>query len=243
MTESGKEDTDAYSARGTGAAVVGAAIGLVTVTVLATLIFLIDDAPDFTGGPVGSLALTLVYASPYLLTLLASRVNSPGTRGGLLLAFGLLSFAASFSAVISTVTLVLLPATLVVWFAAARSLTVSARSLAATAIAVIAGILIAATVGLSWLTLFAFADPEPRCWVLTLGTDGRHVWEARPDLVKQGEELTISLGGFDREGSCVGDTISYPEAGVSAGLLAIAFVVMILTMRLPWIRRPESGRT
>ena len=164
MATSGTENSDALEGRGSGAAIIGASMGFVTVTVLATLIFVIDNAPDFTGGPVGSLALTLVYASPYLLTFLASRVNSPGTRGGLLLAFGLLSFAASVSAVVSPVTLVLLPATLVVWFAAARSLTVSARSLAATAIAVIAGILIAATVGLSWLTLFAFADPEPKCW-------------------------------------------------------------------------------
>lgn len=216
-------------------------MGLVTVTVLAALIFVIDDAPDFTGGPVGSLALTLVYASPYLLTLLASRVNRPGTRGGLLLAFGLLSFAASFSAVISPVTLVLLPATLVIWFAAARSLTVSARPLSASAFAAVAGILVAATVGLSWLALFAFADPEPMCWVSTLGTDGRYVWEARPDLVKQGEELTISLGGFDREGSCVGDTISNAEAGISLGLLAVAFAGMILTIKLPWIRSLGSG--
>lgn len=241
MTKSCTKDPIANSGRGVGAVIVGASLGLVTVTVLATLIFVIGHAPDFTGGPVGSLALTLVYASPYLLTLLASRVNRPGTRGGLLLAFGLLSFAASFSAVVSPVTLVLLPATLVIWFAAARSLTVSARSLAAATFAAIAGILIAATVGLSWLALFAFDDPEPMCWVLTLGTDGRYVWEARPDLVKQGEELTISLGGFDREGSCVGDTISNAEAGVSVGLLAIAFLGMILTMKLPWIRPPYGG--
>ena len=241
MATSGTENSDAYSARGTGAAIVGASMGLVTVAVLATLIFVIDDAPDFTGGPVGSLALTLVYASPYLLTLWASRVNRSGTRGGLLLAFGLLSFAASFSAVISPVTLVLLPATLVIWFAAARSLTASARSLAATAFAASAGILIAATAGLSWLALFTFADPEPMCWVSTMGTDGRYVWEARPDLVKQGEELTISLGGFDKSGTCVGDTISNAEAVVSVGLLVVAFVGMILTMRLPWVRPSGSG--
>ena len=215
-------------------------MGLVTVTVLATLIFLIDDDPDFTGTTIGSIAVTLVYASPYLLTLMASRVNRPGTRGGLLLAFGLLSFAASFSAVVAAVTLVFLPATLVIWFAAARSLTASARPLAATAFAAVAGMLMAGIVGLSFLALFALADPEPMCWVLTLGADGRYVWEARPELVKQGEELTISLGGFDRQGTCVGDTISYSEAGVSAGLLAIALLIMILTMRLPWIR--SSGR-
>lgn len=216
-------------------------MGLVTVTVLATLIFVIDDAPDFTGNSAGSIAVTLVYASPYILTLLASRLDRPGTRGGLLLAFGLLSFAASFSSVVSPVTLFLLPATIAIWFAAARSLTVSIRPLAATAFATVAGMLIAATIGLSFFALFGLADPEPMCWVLTLGTDGRYVWEARPDLVKQGEVLTISLGGSDKKGSCVGDTVSYGEAGVSAGLLVIAFGVMVLTMRVPRIRSPDGG--
>ena len=45
-----------------------------------------------------------------------------GVRGGLLLALGLLSLAASFSA-FSLITLAFLPATFVIWFAAVRLLT------------------------------------------------------------------------------------------------------------------------
>ena len=98
MTTSSTEDTKANAGRGTGAAVVGAVMGLVPVTVSDYLRFqLLADEPDPTLFLAGHFALTLVYPSPYLLALIASRVKRPGTRGGLLAALGLLSLAASFS--------------------------------------------------------------------------------------------------------------------------------------------------
>ena len=220
----------------------GAVLGLVTVTVLGGLVFLLGDGPDFTGHLTGKTALILVYAAPYLLVLMASRVRRPGTRGGLLLAFGLLSFVASFSSLVSPITLVLLPATFAIWFAAARSLTASVRPLATTALATVAGVLIAATVGLSLYALFGVLDPEPRCWILTLSADGEYVWEARPDLVDQGEIQAVTLSGPDIRSSCVSDIISNAEAGMGVGFLAIAFLAMLLAMRFRWIRAPDSGR-
>ena len=112
--------------RGTRAAVVGAVMGLVTVIGLGSLLSLPDYGPNFALQFAGKIALILVYASPYLFALAASRAERPGTRGGLLLAFGLLSLVASFSS-LSLVTLTLLPATIVILFAAARSLTASIR--------------------------------------------------------------------------------------------------------------------
>ena len=110
-------------------------MGLVPVTVSDYLRFrLLADEPDPTLFLAGHFALTLVYASPYLLVLMASKVRKTNTRGGLLAALGLLSLAASFSLLSPTspTSLILLPATLVIWFAAARSLTASIRPLAAT---------------------------------------------------------------------------------------------------------------
>ena len=100
-------------------------MGLVPVTVSDYLRFqLLIDEPDPTEFLAGHFALTLVYASPYLLILMASKVRKTNTRGGLLAALGLLSLAASFSLLSPTspTSLILLPATFVIWFAAARAL-------------------------------------------------------------------------------------------------------------------------
>ena len=73
-------------------------MGIVPVTVSDYLRFqLLADEPDPTLFLAGHFALTLVYASPYLLALMASKVKKTNTRGGLLAALGLLSLAASFS--------------------------------------------------------------------------------------------------------------------------------------------------
>ena len=75
-------DSGRNAGRGTTAAVVGAVIGLVTVAVLGSLIFVLHDEPGLTVHFAGKIALTLVYASPYLFALIASRAKRPATRGG-----------------------------------------------------------------------------------------------------------------------------------------------------------------
>ena len=233
MTTSGKEDPKANAGRGTGAAVVGAVMGLVPVTVSDYLRFqLLADEPDPTLFLAGHFALTLVYASPYLLILMASKVRKTNTRGGLLAALGLLSLAASFSLLSPTspTSLILLPATFVIWFAAARSLTASIRPLAATVAAAGLGMAVAVTVGLGFYALYGapFAlfgqGLGERCWSASLNPDGRYV--------RYG----------DIQPFCVSDYISNAEAAMSVGILAIAFLAMILTIRLPWIRSPDSSR-
>ena len=205
-------------------------MGIVPVTVSDYLRFrLLTDEPDPTLFLAGHFALTLVYASPYLLALIASRVKRPGTRGGLLAVLGLLSFAASFSHMSQT-HVVLLPATLVIWFAAARSLTASIRPLSATMAAAGLGMAVAVTVGLGFYALYGapFAlfgqGLGERCWSASLNPDGRYV--------RYG----------DIQPFCVSDYISNAEATMSVGILAIAFLAMLLTIRLPWIRSPDSSR-
>ena len=206
-------------------------MGIVPVTVSDYLRFrLLADEPDPALFLAGHFALTLVYASPYLLALMASRVKRPGTRGGLLAALGLLSFAASFSHM-SPVHLVLLPATLVIWFAAARSLTVSIRPLSATMAAAGLGMAVAVTVGLGFyalygapFALFGVQGLGNRCWSASLNPDG---W-----YVRYG----------DIQPFCVSDYISNADAAMGVGILAIAFLAMILTVRIPWLRSPNGSR-
>jgi hypothetical protein len=233
-------DRPPNAGRGTRAAVVGAVMGLVTVAVLGVLIFLSDE-PGFAVHFAGKIALILVYASPYLFALAASRAERPGTRGGLLLAFGLLSLVASFSSLVSPITLVLLPATFAILFAAARSLTASIRPLTATLTAAVLGLAVAATVGLSLYTLFGVQDPETRCWVLTLSADGEYVWEDQRPNLSDPDTLTVSLSGGNIRSIC-SEIITNAEAGMSAGVLAVAFLEMLLISRFRWLWSPNSGR-
>ena len=225
---------------GTWAAVVGAVMGLVTVIGSGSLLFLPDYGSNFAPRFASKIALILVYASPYLFALAASRAERPGTRGGLLLAFGLLSLVASFSS-LSLLTLTLLPSTIVILFAAARSLTASIRPLTATLTAAVLGLAVAATVGLSLFTLFGVQDRENRCRVSTLNADGQYVWEDRPPNLSDPDTLTVSVSGGSIRSTC-SEIVSNAEAGMSAGVLAVAFLEMLLISRFRWLWSPNSGR-
>ena len=231
-------DTDSAAGRGAGAAVAGAVAGLVPAIALGGLRFLLAEEPEYAEQIAGNAAFALVYASPYLLTLMASREKRPAVRGGLLAALGMLSLAASFSSM-SLVTIVLLPTTFVILFAAARSLTASVRPLAVTLASAIAGLAVAATVGLSFFALFGIQDPEARCWVSTQGADGQSVWESRPNTGGPGTLGAGPLRGSER-GVCVSDIISGSEAAMSAGILAVAFLGMLLISRREWLPSRRS---
>lgn len=109
----------------------------------------------------GSGVMALVYITPYALTLAVSLAGYPPARGGLLLALGLLSLAASFSA-FSLVTLILLPAIFVILLAGTTSL--SGHNVRVAVPFFLAGLLGAALVGVSFYALFGLEADEPRCW-------------------------------------------------------------------------------
>ena len=158
--------------RGTRAAVIGSAAGLIPAISLAFYWFSSQE-PNVAAQRVGYVAWALLLLSPYVLALVASRVREPGVRGGLLLGVGLLSLVGSFST-FSLIAFSFLPATFAIWFAAVRSLTVARRPLATVTSATVAGLLIAAIAGLGFFSLLWMQsqDPEVRCWVLTQGPDG-----------------------------------------------------------------------
>ena len=214
--------------RGTRAALVGSILGAVPAVALGFLRFALSEEPEAFPQLAGHIAFTLVYLAPYVLVLIAGAAPNPGVRGGLLLALGLLSLAASFS-VLSLTTLAFLPATIVIWFAAVRSLT-AARRLSATALpAATAGLLIAATVGFGFYTLLFAQDAEDRCWAQTRGTDGQSRWESLPDSITPGES-SISAGRGGTRAFC-SDITTNTEAATSIGVLAVAFLIMLSVAR------------
>ena len=224
-------------------------MGLVPAMILGSLRFLLAEGPERTEELFGNIVFILVYASPYLLTLMASKEKRSAVRGALLAALGLLSLVASFSSM-SLVSLVLLPATFVIWFAAARSLTVSVRPLAMTFLGTLAGFLLAVTVGFSFFALFGIQDDEDRCWVLSDDSDGQSHWESRPNVGGPGGLSPGSLSGgpamvtyddgvtwqrtgplVSSRGFCTSDIISNTEAAMSMVALATAFLGMVLILR------------
>ena len=220
--------------RGGKAALIGAALGLLGALGLASLPLFNASRP---GQLAGNLAFLLAYATPYLLALIAARAPHPGVRGGLLLAVGLLSFAASFST-LSLVTVVLLPATFVIWFAAARSLTVADRKLLTVVPSTVAGLLISATAAFGFFALFGVQEPELQCWALVRSPDGASRWEARPNLGGPGE-LSIALSGGDSRGHCTSDVITNTEAAITALALAVSVLGMAAVVR--WLPFPERS--
>ena len=250
MTDSRRTQNDRDTGRGTRVAVIGAVLGVVPAVGLGSLRFLLAEGPESAAQIAGNIAFALVYLSPYLLALMASRVRDPGVRGGLLAAVGLLSLAASVSS-LALVTVVLLPATFVIWFAAAKSITASGRRLAASVPAVGVGLLIAAAVGFGFLTMFGMQDAEARCWVLYQGSDGQTRWESRPNvggpgalsagLLSGGPAMVSGDGGATWRiehvsghvrALCLSDVITNAEAAMSIGVLAAALLSMALASRL-----------
>ena len=219
--------------RGARAAVVGSILGIVPAIALGFLRFALSEEPEAIPQLAGHIAFTLIYLTPYALVLIASGAPNPGTRGGLLLALGLLSLIASFSA-FSLVTLAFLPATFVIWFAAVRSLTASRRLpatfLTGTLPAAVAGLLIAVTVGFSFYTLLLAQDSEPRCWTQTRGPDLQSRWESLPDPKTPGV-LSATVSGGGTRSFCTSDITTNTEAAGSIAVLAVAFLVMLPVAR------------
>ena len=243
----------AKAERGARAAVIGAVAGIIPTIGLGCVRVLNSESPEVAAQLAGNIAFALVYASPYLLALIASGARDPGVRGGLLAAIGLLSLVASFSD-FSLVSVVFLPATFVLWFAAARSLAASGRPLATSVPAAVVGLPIVATVALGFFALWGIQDDEARCWVLSYGSDGQLLrWESRPNVgmtgspVNDGPAMVSYDGGvtWQRVGPpvgprnyCISDIITNTEAASGMGAVVAALLAMLLLSRLRW---PPAG--
>ena len=224
-TLAGQDALDA--APGVVAARIGAIAGLVPAVALGASRVILSESPEAAAQIAGNIAFTLTYAAPYLLALLASRAKNSGVRGGLLAAVGVLSLLASLLD-LSLVTVVLLPATFVLWLAAAKSLAVSTRFLATALPAAIAGLLIAGIVGLGFFALFGVQDDEPQCWAVPDGSE-----EPLDRVSKPNTGRSVIAHTF-----CTSDTITDVEAAMGIGAVLVALLGMLFICHL---RSPADG--
>ncbi len=224
--------------RGSRVAAIGAVLGLVPAAGLGLLSFLNSDGPP-GAEVVGALSLALVYASPYVVVLVISRVRNAGARGGLLAPIGLLSLVASFSSM-SIVTVVFLPATCFIWLAVARSLAATTRPLPTILLAAAGGAVVAAAIVSGFFALLLVQEDEDRCWVLQQDSNGHRRWESVPNVAGPGGLSPGPISGPSVRSICTSDVITTTEAAASAGILALALIAALLMTRRRW-PDPSSG--
>ena len=208
--------------------VIGGILGLLGAAALGSLRIFGDDGPVTSERLFGGTVFTLVYMSPYLLTLLAVRIPQPAARGGLLLALGTVSLIASVSA-FSLVTIILLPATVAIFIAGARSLRAPASGLVPAALFYAMGLVYGAVLVLSFAALFFFEADEGRCWTLVRNEEGAEQWHSRP---KAEGRVTIALGQGEIRATCTSDIVTVSEAAMSVSILSAGAALFIGTTRL-----------
>ena len=220
------------SGRGQRAAVVAGLLGLVPAVGLGSLRFVLAEEPEAQAQVAGNLAFTLLYVSPYLITLAISRTHDPAVRGALLLALGLLSMVASFSS-LAGVAVVLLPATVAIFVASVKSLRVADHAVGRAAPTLLAGLVGVAVIGLSFYAMFGLQADEACCWALTRGSDGQDAWLAQP-VIGGPNELALRAGPSVSRSLCTSDIITNSEAAFGMGILAVAAFSFIGISRLTW---------
>ncbi len=218
MTEAAVIDRDARRL-----AVLGGIAGFLPAALLFLVILLNSDGPIVKEGLFGDSVLVLVYMSPYLLVLIACPIRQLAARGGLLIAMGMLSLIASFSS-FSLITVVLLPATALVFMAAIKSLRVPERRLFLATPYFLVGLLCAAMIVFSFIALLAFEPDSPRCWATIRLADGTVAWQqVRPEIRTDGRTMTVA-----GPGDCTSDIITNSEA--ARALMVLGAAVSLFTV-------------
>ena len=219
-----------HGAGGRRAAEVAALLGLVPAVGLGALRTILGEAPETSAQLFGNFVFTLAYAAPYILTLAVSRIPDAAARGGLLLALGVLSLFASFSA-FSIVTVVLLPATAAIFVAAGGSLRAAEGRVLVAAPFFVTGMALAVVIALGFFALFGLRPDETRCWMEARGSDGEMRWHASPNV---GGSARLSAGPMSGPGRsfCTSDIITDAEAAIGLGILAVASAGMVGVSRL-----------
>lgn len=209
-------------------AVIAAILGMIPAIGLGPMKFLNAGEPQASAEITGTVALVLLYASPYSFTLMVSRVREPSVRGGILIALGLLSLIASLSILVSGITIVFLPATILIWIAAIRSLRASERTVTAMAVPAVVGLIVSSLVVLGFFMMTTIEEPEARCWELVDGHWKSQAIDGETYRVdRAGDRISIGMSGSSGSRStCISDVITNAEASMTIGVLVVAFLVM-----------------
>lgn len=240
-------------------AFLGSLWGLGSALVLSGIRFANSSEPERDA--LTSVAFTVVYAAPFLLSLAALRWKNSAQQAAVWSAGGVLALFASFSA-FSGISLIFLPAVpllmLTAIFAVAQSFDSSGLRSGLPVLPVSLGLIglgVAAFVALITLT------SDPRCWVLRRNADGHEEWQVAPPDVASITVINEPNGqqGFgsgtmpprSADGSsssapgivtstCTSDIISPIESAVSLALWIFAAVSLTMFRRY-WSASPVPG--
>ncbi len=193
----------------------GAVLGLGGALVI-TAVAVVALGPEAPSERLGFLGLAAVFAGPFALALFA-RSRSGWLRAGVWVGAGILGLGMSFTSM-TGVTLLLVPAALLLMFAGIREWKEGAGRLRP----VLPMLAVVGIAAISFLAMFLL--PTPGCWELHRA--GTTMWwvnqPARPSIeLRPGEEL----------GRCSSDTVTLPEAGLSAGVWVLGASGLVLADR------------
>lgn len=218
----------------------GAMIGLAGGLFLGGLRVANSETPQLRAEWAGNLVFTLVYLTPFILSLVVFRWHKPVWRAAVWGAAAVLALLGAFTA-FSGVSLVFLPAALLLAPAALASL-VQAPSRLWPATILIAAVLVTLTAG-AFLILMTGAE-DGRCWELVRGPEGETAWRAAPfsqsgtvSAPAEGDELGVVRV------LCSSDVVTTTEAGMGLLLLVVAGVLVSwLAPRWPEAQEDSIGR-
>jgi hypothetical protein len=200
-------------------AIGGAFLGLVPATVLSVVRAANVSNPLSAEALLADAVFTLIYLSPYLVAIYSSRTTG-AAQATPLLAATTASLVATFFAT-SSISLVLLPATIVLLVASILAFRDTEGGLAWKAVFSLGAIGAASFIIASFLVLFLRDDA--RCWQLTKYNDGHTEWQS---IAVPRAGAGISLGpapenATSQEARCSSNVITWPEALGSLGLLVV----------------------
>ena len=204
-------------------AMVGAFLGLAPAAVLGVVRAANASDPLSAEALLADAVFTLIYLTPYLVAIYAWRTKRATARAVLLLAATIASLVETFSA-ISGISLVLLPATIVLLIATILAFRGTGGGVAWKAAFALGAIGAAAFIVASFMVLFLRDDA--RCWQLTRYDDGRTEWQSIA-VPLPGAGISVDPAPENatiREARCSSDVITWPEALGSLGLLAVGLI-------------------
>ena len=180
----------------------------------------------------GDVVFSIIFASPYLLAVYAWTLRTNQARAPLLLSAAVLSFTASFSA-LSGVTLLLLPATIVLGIAAFQTIRASGLGLTRKGLLFLLAIASSLIIVVAFLSLYRSDDA--RCWRFLEYADGHTVWSNAP-VPPGGAGGPHTLpplpeGAVGSGFNCTSDIITPSEALAGLGLWCAGILVLAATAR------------
>lgn len=209
-------------------AISGSVLGLAGGLFLGGLRVVNSEGPQVRAEWLGDLVFSLVYLTPFLLSLWALRRPAPWRAAiwGAAAVLGWLGLFTTFSGA----SLVLLPAALLLTMAALAAFSRTAPSRWPVAL-LVAAALVALVAG-GWQGLMGGADAGS-CWELVRAPDGETAWQSLP--YSQRGTVTAEAGGEEAgtiEILCTSDVITTAEAGMGLLPLLLAAVLVIWLARV-----------